>query len=227
MSYKIEEPIAVTDGHGETTTTHPAFGQIVASRVQGGAFLYGSDFLHHNYIEIRIVHSELKRNLNRDWHFGRDEIVSVKLSEAQWAAFVSAMNVGSGIPCTLDHVQMKRLPGLPPPTRRTDQFNAELKKDMGEGVAHLKRALAEIDAMGLSKPKADKLKDPINASLRALTGSLPFVAKSFSEHMETEVEKAKTEIHGYMTSVVHRAGMDAITGGHLPLQIEAKRSDAE
>jgi hypothetical protein len=100
MKPAIEDPVsAPTRGPGgmdEMTTTHPAFGQIGASRVSGHIQLYDSDFHHNAYMTISIRRSELHRSLNRDWHYGRDELIEVALSEAQWATFVSAPNIGSG-----------------------------------------------------------------------------------------------------------------------------------
>lgn len=47
------------DRYGETAqeTRHPAYGQISASRVSGERVLYGSDFRHRNFVQIRI-HSQ-------------------------------------------------------------------------------------------------------------------------------------------------------------------------
>ena len=230
MKRTTEDPITTTENrHGseESTTTHPAFAQIVASRVQGSACLYGSDFIHHNYIEIRISRSELHRSLNRDWHYPRNEIISVKVSEAQWATFVSAMNIGGGVPCTLDHIEHVPVPMLPDPKPRVDQFEGEVAQKLAKVMATLSQLSAAIEQEGLPKGKAERLKGRVATAQRELGANLPFVAKSFSGHMESEVEKAKTEIHGYMTAVVQRAGLDAITGGQLPLQIERKSKEGE
>ena len=84
MVRPIEEPRAELDdtfGNKRTTYSHPAFGQIEVSRVQGGnGTLYGSDFRHHGYVVVRIAHSTMQRDLSRDWvsrrqadHRGRAE----------------------------------------------------------------------------------------------------------------------------------------------------------
>src|SRR3954470_19367469 len=90
----------------EEIEKHPAYGQIAASRVTsgGGATLYGSDFKHSNFITIRVHASEQHRSLSHDWHYARDMLCEVALSEAQWATFVSSLNAGMGVPCTLSYV---------------------------------------------------------------------------------------------------------------------------
>jgi hypothetical protein len=221
----IQEP-EVTEETGpgglkQTVSRHPAFGQIGASRVSGSRALYASDFRHNAFMTIRIARSELRRDLSRDWHFARDELIEVALTEAQWATFVSAPNIGSGVPCTIQHIDRAMVPGLPDPASRVDQFRSEMEAKLAKGIDGLKAMLAEIDGLGLPKGKAAYLKGGIEALLRDLSSNLPFVASQFSEHMEETVEKAKAEVHGYMTQALQRAGLEAL-GGSLPLRIEGR-----
>lgn len=220
----IEEPKVSLD-HGETVTSHPAYGQIVAHRVQGQSVLYGSDFTHNASMRITIQRSELRRSLSRDWHFGRKELIEIELSEAQWATFVSAPNIGSGPPCTILHVQGEQMPALPPPVDRSQQFAGELDGKLKECVANLSGMLSRMDEMGLPKGKSAELRDALETTLRELKSNLPFVAKQFGEHVEDTVEKAKQEIHGYMNGVISRAGIASLHGQPLPLQIEHKEQD--
>src|SRR3546814_5396409 len=74
-------------------------------------------FPHQNFVSIRICRSSLNRDLSNDWHYGKDQMMEVNMSEAQWATFVSSMNVGSGTPCTLASVDGQPVPGLTLPTK--------------------------------------------------------------------------------------------------------------
>ena len=107
MNERFQQPTAEKVGSNitETVESHPAYAQISASRVSGQTNLYGSDFSHQNYVTISIHASELHRSLSRDWAFSRREYIEVAMSESQWAAFVSSMNVGCGIQCTLSHLE--------------------------------------------------------------------------------------------------------------------------
>lgn len=224
MARDIQEPVTEPYGEAwreETRTTHPAFAQISASRVSGSTALYDSDFRHNAYMTIRIKRSELHRGLNRDWHFGKEELIEVALSESQWATFVSSPNMGDGVPCTLQRYDGEMIPGLPDPSSRTDQFAGEIKKKLEKTVEKVKGTINRIDEMGLPKGKAATLKATFESLLTELQSNLPFVAKQFEEHMEDTVESAKQEVHGYMTGVLTRAGLDAL-GGNMPLQIEHK-----
>lgn len=222
---KTEQPVTVPTKMGcvdETKTTHPAYGQIVASRVTGSTSLYGSDFLHNAYMTITIRRSELNRGLSRDWYFAGEELIEVALSEAQWATFLSSPNVGSGVPCTIDHINRVVIPGLPDPIDRSKQFAGELDGTLKECTDAIEAMLEKMTEMGLPKGKTAELKGMLAKVHQELTCNLPFVGKQFGEHVEDTVEKAKQEVHGYMLGVIQRTGIAALQGMPLPLQIEAK-----
>jgi hypothetical protein len=228
MAREIVQPVTVPSGEewrNETKTTHPAYAQVRASRVSGSTNLYGSDFRHNHFMTISIRTSELRRTLSRDWHYGREELIEIALSESQWATFVSSPNMGDGVPCTLQRLNGQMVPGLPDPESRADQFSAEIKSKLDKTVARVKETLSRIDDMGMPKGKTRELKEGLEHLLTELRSNLPFVAKQFEEHVEDTVEAAKQEVHGYMTAVLQRAGVEALAA-NMPLQIEHKDSPA-
>lgn len=213
------EPNSYRDG---TVSTHPAFGQITLHRLEGGhQALYGSDFAHRRAICIQIHESTLNRDLSRDWAHAGKVIAEVRMSEAQWATFVSSMNVGMGVQCTIAYREGKgEVPAFELPTDHVQQFSDEMQDKLSETVAGFRKTLEQIDSMGLPKAKAAALKAPFERAITEMRSNMPFVAKSFSEHMERTVEKAKVEIHGYLNATVQAAGLAAITEGQGPLVIE-------
>lgn len=225
----IEDPLTVPNpspGQEErTTTTHPAFAQISASRVTGLMNLYGSDFSHHNYITISICRSQLDRDLSNDWYHDREELIEVALSEAQWATFVSAMNVGRGVPCTLNHVNQQSVPSLPAPASRADQFVDEMKETLKSSTDRLRKLQAEVKAMALPKGKTAQVLSGIAKAIQEIEANVPFVAECFDEHVEHGIEAAKVEIHGYMTGALMRSGMESIGREDLPLVLTAPTAD--
>lgn len=222
----VEEPVETTvqgaGQMGETKTTHPSFAQVYVGRVSGHQNLYGSDFTHNGYITLTIQGSELRRSLSRDWHFASKPIIEIALSEAQWASLVSSFNIGSGVPCTLQYTREDGLiPRLPAPKSRVDQFAGEMKEDFEEALASLDELLKAIDegTTGMSKKKADTVREYVTTARAKLTGSAPFVAEQFGEHMENEMGRARTEIHGYATSLFVRAGIERIANMEPPIAL--------
>jgi hypothetical protein len=223
-----EEPTITQNSKGsldETRITHPAFAQIRASRVQGGAYLYGSDFMHHNYIEITLCHSVLDRSLSRDWPHAGDEIVSIKMSEAQWAHFVSSLNAGMGTQCTLNHIGCNPIPGIPAVKPPQDTFMAEMKEAQ-KGIKEQINVISnKIKAMGLPKKKEQELLLELRVLGDRDAGSHEFVAKSFGQHMETVTEKAKVEINAYATMVLHNVGIEALQNAPLQISYKEEKQD--
>lgn len=199
----------------DTQESHPAYAQIGCSRVSAtpGTVLYGSDFRHGHYMTITIRRSTLNRGLNHDWPHGHDELIEVALSESQWASFVSTPNSGLGTQCTLQYYQPQgMIPGIPDPPDRTDQFTKEARQDMDEALAAIKDLRAAIDTVpGLSQKQKRLLSEGAHTAERRLTDSLPFVARSFGEHVERTTDKAKTEVHAYVENVIRRTGIEALS----------------
>jgi hypothetical protein len=232
MPRSEQQPQARDNGRDGTAYSHPAFGQIRAGRVSGSSTLYGSDFLHHHYITIYINRSELHRDLSRDWHFPREELIEVALSEAQWATFVSSLNVGGGVPCTIQHVDGKQAPGIPFRVQE-DDFKTELNDTVRGMVERIDKTIREVEegiGTSLSKKKRDELTAELHRLRSDVSSGLPFVAESFGEHMEQTVESAKVEVHGYVQNMVTRAGLAALSSGdtgHAPFQLSAPSEPAE
>lgn len=229
MPRLIEEPTITNEpwaaDKDREVSRHPAYAQVSIHHVQGSACLYGSDFEHHNYVILTVKGSELHRDLARDWHFERNTIVEIALSEAQYATMISAPN-RSGVPCTLQYREGEMIPGLP---RRdsTKLYDAEIERKLHATVASLEKQRDEIkDAVSkLPKKVQEQVLGPIETAIREISSNTPFVMKSFDEHMEASIEKAKVEVNAYVTNTVMRAGLESIQGG-VPL-LELAQQAAE
>lgn len=230
MSRPVEAPTVVIPAdrrHYDEIITHPAYGQIGASRVSGHSVLYGSDFRHNGCMRIRIHKSELNRGLSNDWYHEREEIVEVELSEAQWATFVSTPNMGSGTPCTITSIGQRMVPGIPDPINRRQQFQREADKQLTTALAELDALRAEIEALKVSDKQKQALRSRVQVARQELASNLGFVADQFGEHMEKVVEHAKIEVEAYLTGAVVRSGLQALGAKpllELPAQDEGGQS---
>jgi len=211
MPRETQDPV-ITNGsalHAEDKTyNHPAYGMIGAYRTSGRSVLYGSDFVHDHYITVRIKHSDMRRGLSNDWYHGGKEIVEINLSEAQWAAFVSSMNVGDGVPCTLSYIQGQTVPGIPEVINRKIQFSSELESNMKGAVAALKELAERIETSKLSGRAKDDLNGLVHKAIMEIGSNSEFVAEQFGEHMEESVSRAKTEIAAFLQTSAMRLGLE-------------------
>ena len=198
------------DPMGGERINHPCFGQIVGSRRQGSSVLYDSEFTHNNTIAISIYTSELTRSLSNNWHYADKQLIEIEMSEAQWASFVSSLNIGSGVRCTLRRFDGALIPELPEPITDRKKFELEFGEDIQDAFERLKSLETMIEESKLSGKAKEEITKKI-ASIRAsFTSSMPFVAEQFAEHMENTVEKAKIEINAYATQTLVNTGIAAL-----------------
>lgn len=230
MKRPVQEPTptgrkSVPDG---IEYEHPAFAQIQASRVSGGhPVLYDSDLKHHGYIVVRIAKSTLTRGLSRDWHHGSiTPWIEVAMSEAQWATFVSSLNIGTGVPCTLQWKDGETIPALPP-RPIGDEFNADMEERLRKPIDTLASTIKAIEAMDLPVGKKTALLNLVKSAKQNLQSNVPFVAESFKEHMEESVEKAKAEVHGHVQRIIQRAGLKHLGADPVKLAITGPTSNDE
>lgn len=219
VSRPIEEPTAIREdryGSDRTVSRHPAYSTIRAHRYSGGSGnLFGSSFKHNGGVSVTISRAYVDRSLSNDHVHEDDELISVDMTEAQWATFVSNFNA-AGTPCTLDHVGRKMVPGLPDPPDMSGQYAAE----MNETVKEIQVALRQL----AENPKLPQwARKDISMQAARLTNSTGFIAEQFGEHVETVVEHAKIEINAYVTQTVARAGLEHL--GVPPLMLAPPKGD--
>jgi hypothetical protein len=199
------------DLDGDATETHPAYAQISASRVSGGMILYGSEFHHQHFITVSICKSELRRSHARDRAHTREEYIEVAMSEAQWASFISTMNMGSGTQCTLNHLQGKMVPAIHGVPDRKKQFNEDILdrlKIAEDALVELQEALIDSKLSGKSREKMISL---VGTAITNIKHNLQFVADQFGEHMEHVRSSAKAEISAFFQNIITKHGLKKLT----------------
>lgn len=206
---EIEEPSI--DKYGNQV--HPAFGLIGAHRGSRseGAILFDSDIGHRNTISVRIQGASRKRSLHSDWIHGTQQYIEVEMSEAQWASFVSSMNVGDGVPCTLRFADHKIVPELPVETRLA-QTMQETHDAAHEAYDNIKKAMVAYEATLSTKAPAKERA----AALRALhfaiehaSANVDFAGKMLIEQSENVVTRARADIEAFVVTKARQLGVDA------------------
>ncbi len=229
MSLEPIEPTTVYPAHdalADSVEKHPAYAQIRAARWSGSTFLYGTDFEHHNFVVIEIGRSEMHRGLSHDHPMDSNrELIQVAVSEAQWATFVSTLNVGMGVPCTLMRTEEGEVPGIVPVVNRRAQFTGEVNRDLREAEDFIDQARALLKDKG-SKASKSELESLLVRAKNRMTGGVGFVAKSFDEHVVRVTEQAKIEVNAHIQNVLTRTGIKALQEGAPPVRLISDKTDA-
>lgn len=209
------EPYGHASRSGATIERHPAYAVIQANRVGGDTSLFQSDFRHNGFIRISIARAEVVRDLSNDWvhSSNMDRLIEVDVSEAHWAHFVSAMNIGAGTPCTLRQIDRQPIPGIARPTNRHEQFKRESSEAVQRSMQHLQALRNAIAESGLSQKKQKELLDHVMFAERGVGSTQDFVAEQFGEHIERTVEHAKAEVSGYVNGAIRQVGLQALAAG--------------
>ena len=219
-------------GGTEIISNHPAFGLIGAYRQSGGApNLFGSPIAHAAgcvKIEIMTAHESNDRYSIRQ--VDDKKIVSVTLSEAQWAAFVSTMNVGCGVPCTINLRQVGPLEKMPEIDVETEseRQKAMIQERVRKDMAKLREAYEDLNALVKAKgtPTKAQLNEVLTKLLQAV-GHAPsnyeFAGKLVEEHFDRVSTATKAELSAYVTRVAMQ--FPALAGANDQQTIEDKSND--
>lgn len=208
----------------ETRVKHESFGFIRASRVQGHAALFDSAVRHQHYITIEIGEAEMVRRFSDSHTYSSLRgFINVAMSEAQFAQFITSMNVGSGAPCTLQYVMGKRREEPPPDINTRETFEGEVRQQAESVATALREGIAAVSALATQGRPPNKAE--IKAALakletaqREMVANMPFLMKQFAEGIEKLTERAKTDLNAHAVMLGQRL-IRAEHGGREVLEI--------
>ena len=214
-SVKYQEGIEIEErDKGHFIKRHPAYGMINLHRTTGGdQTLYGSDFKHDSSIRITLCASKMERSDNRNWFYAGKRKFEIAMSESQWGAFLSSMNQGSGVPCTIRQDEQGRPPECPYSPEVLD-FKQELDTEVENIVALMDEAMAMGDELGKGKTIKKKDFKDLLAQLweaqRTLYDRLPSVKQSYEEAMSKTTQAAAREIEAKLQMLIQAVGTEGI-----------------
>lgn len=243
-----QEPTVRVEDHPTATKDdqileHPAYAVISAHRINGQFDLFDSNIINHGAVQIEIHEARhYVGPYHRRTHPGK-LIAEVMLSEAQWVAFVSRMNMGSGTPCTLRYTRDGNLvdvPALPKTQSAADRLRATADVQNQKHREASKAAMAKIDAIcdTLPKGKAKEIRDALTQVGYSINENHEFAREVLMEDTERLITEAKVELDATLQSMVTTTGIKALSqqqgmldgGTDAPIdvpfqQIEDKRND--
>lgn len=195
---------------------HESYGMMSFNRFDGGnGAFFGSSIKPDGGIEMTLKTGEVRHNLNHDWYRGKETIARVRMTGAQFADLITNLNMGEGVPVTLEYVHGKHM-SEPPFINKRIQFEENFKQEMKEvsnQMLELTKRTEEILSRAKAPTKKEKEEILHNIAMlnQKVSSDMPFVHKSFNEQMDKTVKEAKNEIETYVNSTIHSLGMEKMS----------------
>lgn len=187
---------------------HESYGMLQFSRTSGrGTSLFGSSIQHNDTIVMRLREGEVARELNNDFFMGGKEIVECEMSYSQFAEVITSMNMGTGVPVTIRHIQGKSIAECPFTDKKKqfeDEFSENLKM-VKEEANNLLDSVTELFNEKKSFTKKDKedILKMINKLKADIGCNREFIYKQFNEQMDKTTLEAKGEIEAFMQNKIN------------------------
>lgn len=201
---------------GDTIETHESYGMIGINRYQStGDVMFASSMKHRNGINLNIYRAEHRRSdSSADWYHATEPLICIRLSQSQFAELITTPNVGSGVPCTIEHVGGNKM--ADPPFRHTakkhrDEF-AAYTQTIADG--HGRYMVEAMDILKnkstISKGDRETIISAFELILQDLQSNLPFLHEQFHRQMDKTIVEAKSEIEAFVEHKVRSVGLEAI-----------------
>ena len=223
---------------GQIEYSHPAYGTIGMSRItcQPPQQLFGSSVKHGNFIALRISQAVRSTEGNYDHISTGKELIEVYLSGTQLGDLLTSMNVGEGVPCTINHINRESIPGIEdentPITESREAFTKRITAMCEKSVQLLARVQGVCDTpKAISKADMKEIKGYAYSIQQDLTSNLPWMATCFDEKIEKTVQHAKGEVESFVSNIIARAGIKSIQDSkgvvEFPYQLTHKKDDPD
>jgi len=202
--------------------SHESFGQIQFNRTNSkDVHFYGSELPQDHYISLEIHESVIERELTQDRYYNKGQILRLRLSSGQFAELITSMNHGSGVPCTIERIQGKKIAELPERESRKDfvhrKFEDRMKMFADDIRDRQTKAQDLVKKKALSKADMHELQMLLNWMTMEIERNIPFFAKCFQETMDEVVFEAKTEVENAIQHKITTLGLGELHKQNLLL----------
>lgn len=207
------------------TETHPAFGMISLCRTSCSPpqVLFGSAVKHSNYISLTIKEASRESSSSHDWYFGKHELIRVEISGTQLGDMLASMNVGDGVPCTIQRFNGESRPQIEEfstiQKEAQEQMEVKLNQTFEASKILLAKARGIVEKGAPKKADKEELLSLLTQLSYGIGGNIAFAGKCFDEKVEKMVTQAKGEVETFISSKIHSAGLAAL-GGKPLVEIE-------
>jgi hypothetical protein len=196
----------------DVKTEHESWCLVQANRVSGRSDdLFATSLEHQHTIQIKIARAAQYSGHGSTRYMDREQLIAIEMSPMQWAEFITTMNMGCGVPCTLRRFEGKAVKGQKHETetvRIQDQFSQHAKA-VGEKMRDLHEDIASrLEKTSLSKKAQGEILEKIYMLTRVFHDYMPFMHDRFVEACESTVSEAKAAVDAFVSHAVLQTGLE-------------------
>jgi len=200
--------------------SQPCYGIINFKRVHcNSEHLYGSEVAHTDVIEMTVKRSDCAHELNHDWYFGKDDIIQLQMSSAQFAQLITSLNMGEGVPCTLTYTEkdgdIPQIKWVGQKEKIHNDFNKQMESLKTLVTDDLDEVCGELDSKNVNLTRQRELSNKLKQIGRILYDKIPFINKSFMESTDNVQTQAIQEVEARIQSKINYIGMQNINTQNL------------
>ena len=199
------------------TVKHESFGQISFTRTQGREqTFYGSELPQDHYVSMEIRQSELSRDLTSEWYRSYGvPLIRIRMSSGQFAELITSMNMGRGIPCTIERLMGKKVDEFPEIESRKELVHRKFEERMKQFADTIRenkiKAKEIVKKKTLSKDDVRELSFQLDFLTQEIEQNIPLFSECFQETMDKVVLEAKKEVENAIQHKINVLGLSRIT----------------
>lgn len=186
---------------------HPSYGMVRLNRISGNQYLFGAKLDTGHAVRLEISPGEVETQNGEDKYDSHGQsIITIDMTELQWARLISSMGNFAGSPCTIARLNGKQIsPDTSTRKNITDIAFDRIREEVKKGTVEVDKKLEELQNI-LSNAKLPKktmaeIASNLDAIQRTLNEKLPFVAGVIQEDTHNAVTEAYNEIDAYAQRV--------------------------
>jgi len=102
------------------------------------------------------------------------------------------------------------------------EFQDEINAVMADTNSTIEKVKAIMEQKTISKTALKEVVSVLEKIQRDVNSNMPFIAKSFNEHLDKSVSSAKIEMEAFVENKIRSAGLEALRNNAPSIAIEKK-----
>jgi len=204
--------------HEADWKSHESFGMVQFNRVSSSPpkIFFGSSVRSGHYIELTIHSAKKVQDGSHISYFADRQIINVRLSPNQFSELLTTMNVGNGVPCTLQRIQGETIEDCTDEDDIRELHKQDFRKQIYTATKDVEEAITEVEkvvdiskaSFGIGKRK--ELLKSLKHVLMILKSNLPYYHSQFDEAVDKTLAEAKAELDSFTGNLITKLGLDSL-----------------